>query len=1016
VPLKLIHGPPNSGKRGRVLDAFTAAASRDPVLVVPNYDDVFDFQRELCGERAVVGGIVTTFAGLMAELARSAEVPPPPPLGRAQRLRAVAVAVAESRERLAPLRRSAARTGFTASLSRLLEELQSAGIDPGRVAAGAATLDGSAYLADVATLFSAYEEVRGRLGRGDSQTDANAALAALEAEPAAWTGRPVLLYGLDDLTGNQFELLRRLVERAEVTVALPFEEGREVMRARAGLIERLRQLDPEEVATEPVATNTESPLLFHLERGFGVPGAPRAEPAEGLHLLRSAGARGEAEAVAAAVGRLLHDGAAAGEIAIVLADPARRGPLLASVLQSYGVPVALEAELPVAASGVGGSLLALLQAEHGTRRAGDVLRSLRGPAGVRQEAVDWLERSVRRQRARTAAEALELWRERHDELPYDLAGLRAAEPGGYAAALAALVGGMATRFLATGTDGPPPGPGDGTELRAAATISKALAELSQLGALAPAPGELLGLLADLRFRLWSGPVEGRVRIADPQRLRALRFDHVVIASLQDGEFPSRGGGDPFLSETLRESLGLDPRRDEDAEQRYRFYTSLSLARRSLVLSYRECDEAGAAEARSPLVDDVRDLLAPAPPAAGPDPVEAAIGGGRGLADVVFPAPAAPSRDELARALAAAAEERRRPLLELAAPPAAEGEAIVTRLEQAARAEACSRAPGPLRNPVVLERLAGVPAYGGTTLERFDVCSYIWFAEHELAPQLLEPAPDPLLQGGIVHQALDALYRERPGGAPRPTTADLAAWQSRAAELVTELAVEWELGESPAERTLQRGAERLLRRFLAEEAGRGGPFEPALFEAKFGEAEDSDRPPLEIDGWRLHGAIDRIDRGPGETALIHDYKVAGRVTPALRFEEDAKLQLPLYALAVQELWGLRPVGALYHPLRATRERAPRGLVREDEQPELESYGLVKTDVLGSEEFDGIVEETRERAGRIVARMRSGEITRDPGPPPGYRDHDVCPAYCSLAPICRRDRTPVADLERDFGEEP
>ncbi|HET7574172.1 MAG TPA: PD-(D/E)XK nuclease family protein, partial [Solirubrobacterales bacterium] len=995
MPLKLIYGPPNSGKRGRVLEAFAAAASRDPVLVVPNYDDVFDFQRELCGERGVVGGVVTTFGGLIAELARSAESPPPPPLSRVQRLRAVAVAIAESRERLAPLRRSAARPGFAASLSRLLEELQAAGIDPGRVAAGAATLDGSAYLADVATLFGAYEEVRARLGRGDSQTEARAALAALERMPAAWEGRPVLLYGLDDLTGSQLELLRRLVAHAEVTVALPFEEGREVMGARARLIERLRQLGAAEATTEPVAANTENPLLFHLERGFGVAGAPRAEPGEGLRLLRSAGARGEAEAVGAAVGRLLHDGAAAETIAIVVADPARRGPLLAEVLQSYGVPVALEAELPVAASGVGGALLALLQAEHGTGRAADVLRWLRGPAGVGQEAVDWLERSVRRQRARTAAEALDLWLERHGELPHDLAALREAEPGDYAAALAALTGRMATRFLATGADGPPPGPGDGTELRAAATVSKALAELSQLGAMAPGPGELLELLADLRFRLWSGPVEGRARIADPQRLRALRFDHVVVASLQDGEFPSRGGGDPFLSETLRESLGLDPRRDEDAEQRYRFYTSLSLARRSLALSYRECDEAGAAEARSPLIDDVRDLLAPPPPAAGADPVEAAIGGGRGLADVVFPATAAPSRDELARALAAAGAERRAPLLEQAAPPEPEREAIAARLERAARAEAASRAPGPLRNPAVLERLAAVPAYGGTTLERFEVCSYIWFAEHELAPQLLEPVPDPLLQGGIVHQALDALYRERPGGAPRPTAATLPAWQDRAAELVGELAAEWELGESPAERTLRRGAERLLRRFLAEEAGRGGPFEPNLFEAKFGEAEDSDRPSLEIDGWRLHGAIDRIDRGPGETALIHDYKVAGRVTPALRFEEDAKLQLPLYALAARELWGLRPVGALYHPLRATRERAPRGLVREEERPELDSYGLVKTDVLGSDQFDGILEEARERAGRIVARMRRGEITRDPGPPPGYRDHDVCPAYCSLA---------------------
>lgn len=1011
MALRLIHGPPNSGKRGLILRAFAAAVDRDPVLVVPNVDDVFDFERELCAERATLGGAVTTFRGLTAAVARATGAGPAPSLTSAQRLRAVTVAVAESRGRLAPLRRSSARAGFAESLSRLLDELQAAGVGPEGVAAGAATLDGSAYLADLATLFGAYERVRERLGRGDAHTEARAAIAALAASGPAWGERPVFIYGLDDLTGNQFELLRGLAAVTEVTIALPFEP-REVMAERARLFERLREIEGvETVATEAEPANTEDPVLFHLERNFGVAGATAVEPGDSIALLRSAGARGEAEAVAAAVGRLLHEGAAEEQIAIVLADPARRGPLLAEVLSSYGIAAALEAELPVAATGVGGALLALLEAEHGSRRAGDVLRWLRGPAGLGPEAVDWLERAARRSRAASTAEVLDLWLEHHDDLPYDLTTLRNAGGEGFGAAVAAVAARMATRFMTGDEDGPRPGPGDGVELRAAARIASALAELDELGALAPDPTALIAFLGDLRFRVWSGPVEGRVRIADPQRLRALRFDHVVIASLQDGEFPRRGGGDPFLSDALRESLDLDPRHDEDAEQRYRFYTSISLPRRSLILSYRECDEAGAAEARSALIDEVRDLLDPPPPAQGPDPVEAELGGGRGLADVVYPAPTAPSRDELARSLAVAAPGRRPELLDLAAVGAEDRAAIEHRIEAARACEAATRAPGPLRNPAVLAHLGTVPAYGGTTLERFDTCSYIWFAEHELAPQLLEPVPEPLLQGGIVHRALDTLYRERPGGEARPTAATVDAWIERAAALVTELGAEWELGDSPAQRALRRGAERLLNRFLGEEADRGGPFEPALFEARFGEDEGSDRPPLEIDGWRLHGAIDRIDRSADGRALVHDYKVASRVTPAAKFEEDGKLQLPLYALVARDLWGLRPIGALYHPLRATRDRSPRGLVLEEEREDLASYPLVGTDVLDDERFEEVVGEARERAGRIVARMRGGEITRDPGPPAGYRNHDVCPTYCALAPICRRDRTPVADVERE-----
>ncbi len=41
MPLKLIHGPPNSGRAGLVRRAFLAARERDPVLVVPTVDDVF---------------------------------------------------------------------------------------------------------------------------------------------------------------------------------------------------------------------------------------------------------------------------------------------------------------------------------------------------------------------------------------------------------------------------------------------------------------------------------------------------------------------------------------------------------------------------------------------------------------------------------------------------------------------------------------------------------------------------------------------------------------------------------------------------------------------------------------------------------------------------------------------------------------------------------------------------------------------------------------------------------------
>ena len=87
--------------------------------------------------------------------------------------------------------------------------------------------------------------------------------------------------------------------------------------------------------------------------------------------------------------------------------------------------------------------------------------------------------------------------------------------------------------------------------------------------------------------------------------------------------------------------------------------------------------------------------------------------------------------------------------------------------------------------------------------------------------------------------------------------------------------------------------------------------------------------------------------------------------------------------------------------------------EDAAGDLDGYRLSKTDKVSEEEFEELLADARRRAGAIVARMRSGQIDRDPGPRPGLRDHGVCPPFCDFAPICRRDRAPVEPLDRRSG---
>jgi ATP-dependent helicase/DNAse subunit B len=1022
MPLKLIHGPPNSGRAGLIRGEFAAALERDPVLVVPTVDDVFSFERELCATGAALGGAAMTFGALFRAVATAGGVPPGAELSPAQRLRAIAVAVDARLARLGPLRRSASRPGFARAFVRLLDELQAAGVDPDAVEASAATLEGSAYLSDIATLFAGYAEVRERTGRVDSHEIAREAIALLRRDGSFWGDRPVFLYGLDDLTPNQFELVRALAMLTEVTVALPFEEGNTALAARSRLLGELRERigAAEETTIAAAPGNTESALLFHLARGFGAPAAAPRAPADDLLLLRSAGVRGEAEAIATEVSKLVAGGADPAAIAIALRDPARRGAAVAAALEANGVATALEAELPVAGTAVGGALVALLEAEFGSRRATDLLRYLRGPSSFSQGRVDWLERALRRGRVEDAEAALPLWQGEEGEPPGDLLRLREAatrSPAAFAAEVGRLAATMAARPLRGKGDGPALGPGDGLELRAAGAIAGALGELAELGDLAPGPAELAATIAALEFRVWSGPVEGRVRIASPYRLRAGRFDHVFVGSLQDGEFPRRDrGGDPFLSEAQRSSLGLEARRDSEAEERYLFGVCLSLPRRRLFLSYRDSDENGGAESRSPLLDDVRALLAPAPDGSSLDPVEEAITRSRDLARVVHPLAESPSEDELARSLAAHGPSADPGAL-LAAVGVGDGLAarVSGRIAAARAAEAASRAPGPLTNPAAIESLAAVGAYGGTTIEGFDLCSYRWFVSHELDPQPLDPVPDPLVQGGLMHESLDRLYKERPGDDPLPRPGSLPAWTARGREIVAAVVGERELGSHPAERAMARRVERLLERFLAEEAGREtGGFEPWLLEAAFGEQEDSERPTLELDGWGLHGAIDRVDRAADGRALVIDYKLSGSVTPREKFEEQAKLQLPLYLLAVAEHWGAEPVGGLYHPLRGTSVRRPRGVLTEEAAEDLADYRLYSRDVVDAEGLEELLADSRRRAGEIVARMRAGDIRRDPGPRRGLRNHDTCPPFCDFAPICRRDRAPEFEEDEDVEE--
>ena len=262
----------------------------------------------------------------------------------------------------------------------------------------------------------------------------------------------------------------------------------------------------------------------------------------------------------------------------------------------------------------------------------------------------------------------------------------------------------------------------------------------------------------------------------------------------------------------------------------------------------------------------------------------------------------------------------------------------------------------------------------------------------------------------MHAALERLYSERPGGDPLPRPGSLAAWIARGRELVAEVAAERELGAHPAERAMARRVERLLERFLAEEAEREtGGFEPWLLEARFGERRG------QPSGRRSSSAAGACTaRSTGSTAaadgraVVIDYKLSGAVTAAREVRgagEAAAAALP--ARGRRALGRGRRSAASTTRCAGPRTRRPRGVVAEESAADLAGYDLYDGDVRRrARSWRSCWSDSRRRGGEIVARMRAGEIRRDPGPREGLRGHDVCPTFCAFAPICRRDRAPVS----------
>jgi ATP-dependent helicase/DNAse subunit B len=995
MPLRLVTGPANAAKAGEVLGGLrarldgepSAASTRlgrvrsdpsgastrlgrvrsDPILLVPTFGDVEHAQRELAERGAVFGAHVLRFGWLFQEIARRA--------GYGERRasevqRELIVEDAVRRADLHVLAESAAQPGFVRAATRFVAELERSMVDPARLTRALRDWSGEgprrAYAEEVAALYRGYRAGLDEAGLVDGDLFAWQALDALRADPAAWGGTPLFVYGFDDFTPLELDALETIAVRceADVTVSLPFEPGRQAVRATARIRQELLARGADELALEPVDEHyaeSSRAALHRLERRlFEEPGEP-IDPGRAISFHSAGGERAEVELAGARILELLRDGVEPGDIAVVFRRPNGYASLIEQAFGAYGIPYSIDRKVPFGHSGIGRGLLALIRCAALGGSADDLLAYLRTPGRLRVPGLaDRLEAAVRKEGAYSAVQARALWEREH----FKLTELdRLADARAPAAFVEELETRLARLFAA---------PHErqaallaGPELDEVRALREGAATLADLREVARAgrgldAARIHRLLEQLEVHVGENPQPDRVQVATPEAIRARRFEAVFVCGLQEGEFPRGTSHEPFLSDEDRRAVAsttglvLPVREDALERERYLFYVCASRAERLLVLSSRSSDEEGNPQAESFFVEDARELLAESPDTRT-----------RSLSEVTWEPETAPTAAEWDRALAAAGPRRD------------------------------ERVAGPLTCASLLAKLAERDAVSAGALEHFADCPVKWLVEDLLRPEALEPDPEAMVRGDYAHTVLEHTYRRihEETGERRVTPANLTRAERILLEELRERRSAFKI--SPKETRVKAAARRLefdLLRHIRSEARSDSRFAPKHLELRFGYGEGHE--PVEIaEGLRVRGRMDRVDTHDGQ-ALVIDYKSSKRVDryKVASWEKENRFQAALYMLVVERLLELRAAGGVYVALGSDDPR-PRGMVAAG--VDALGSGWVAGDRLGPDEFREKLDWALERIRETDAEMRAGRLC----PAPERCDWQ---GGCKYPSICRSEQ--------------
>ena len=960
----MVYGPAGSGKTGRLVEHAARRYQDDrfasTLVLVPTARHGDQFRRRLVARSGVALNLdVSTLAQYArqhaAGLTLSREV-------AADLLRRVSLEriAAGGAGRFEPI---AEKPGLHALIAEAVAELVAADVEP-TAFAEAASKSGSPDLGALGDIYDAYRRALAERGWRDPGEAPSLAAEAIEGGPSP--PGLVLVDSFEFLNPREQSLVAALAEHTRVLVAID-REASERARWTASSLEALAGDAAVEELPETDGTATNS--------------AHRAFDAE-------AQLRGIARAIKQRLGE--EDALRPSDVAVAFRQASQHLALARRVFAEYELPFDPAAGERLASRPFGTWVLALLRLpEHDWRltRLAELLRSAfldRSRWGIEGDTVDHLLRVGRMQNLLSGLEQLERLPGAHEREAERADGdgrenyavrLRAARDGLDRAteALRELLGGeerLAGEW-ASALDEALLGPGglvrasvEGYESLEVETAALR-ADLDAMRAIderfGGTPLVLEAFAAELERRMQRPAVllreAGGVLFAPMHTLHGLRFAHVFIGGLVEGEFPAPRRAARLLDREGREHLGEaglelppEPRSTEDEL----WHSASTRADSGTSLWRPRFDDAGRPVPASWYFREEEAADEPA----SVEPHDAA------------------SRRELAVTLSSRWQggERRRPE-GLAAWPVVRTAAPIEQRRRsfagAGRHEGDLTATGGERERLVAPDVR----WSASRIETYRTCAFQYFGRYGLSLYEVEDElaeADAAIRGTVIHDIMEAalgpLVEDDRPLVPATENEAIRRMRERGRELWLSAperhhfgrAALWRLGWEDAANDL----ERLIRREAIHNEAYGTTRVAGL-ERRIDIVLPGVEPEL-----RLQGNIDRVDAGPGFAQIV-DYK-SGRGITFRSVERGDRLQLQLYALAARE------------DLQAERLIARYAYL----DPREKEWALDSANPAHAE----LIEDAARHAEVVRDSVAEGDFRVNPQVTP-------CPSYCAFQHICR-----------------